>query len=43
MTPRQLIAIDNPCALAEDTIDERFHRSHVIRGLRITTLLSVNK
>ncbi len=42
MTPRQRVAIANPCARAEDVAD--VPREFVtFKGLRWSTLLSVNK
>jgi hypothetical protein len=47
MTPRQLIAIENPCATPEEALAERFKRA--IRAddaagrTMISTILTVNK
>ncbi len=46
MTPRQLTAIENPCATPEEALEERF--KHAIRvelasgRLMISTILTVN-
>lgn len=43
MTPRQSIAITYPCARATEALDRRFAARATIRGLLISTILSVNK
>ena len=43
MTPRQLVAFENPCARANDTINRQFHRAVVTRSGLVSTLLSLNK
>lgn len=43
MTPRQLIAIADPCARAYDTLNERFRHVYRVGRYVYSTILSVNK
>lgn len=42
MTPRQKLALQHTCRLAEETAHPRFRRVHVDGGLTFTTVLSLN-
>lgn len=43
MTPRQLIAISNPCATPEETLGNEFKRAVLVGSLALSTILTVNK
>lgn len=44
MTPRQLIAITNPCAMPADTLDRQFYRTRNTGPTTwIVTCLTINK
>lgn len=43
MTPRQMIAIANPCATPSDTLATEFYRALRVGSLSLSTILTVNK
>ncbi len=43
MTPRQLVALANPCAMPDDTLASEFRRALHIGSLCLSTILTVNK
>ena len=43
MTPRQTIAITNPCAAPADTLANEFRRALKVGSLTLSTILTVNK
>lgn len=43
MTPRQLVALANPCAMPDDTLATEFRRAQRIGSLCLSTILTVNK
>ncbi len=43
MTPRQRIAIGNPCATPAETLANEFYRALRVGSLTLTTILTVNK
>lgn len=43
MNDRQLLAIEYPCARADDTLDRRFHRMLTEQGRWVSTIVTVNK
>lgn len=43
MTPRQLVAVSDPCATPADTLSTEFYRALRVGSLSLTTILTVNK
>jgi len=43
VTPRQLIALANPCANARDALGSEFYRALLIGSMSLSTILTVNK
>lgn len=43
MFDRQSIALENPCALAKDTLNPIFHATICVNGQFLSTILTVNK
>jgi len=43
VTPRQLVALANPCAIPDDTLATEFRRALRVGSLSLSTILTINK